>query len=244
MAEPHPGGGNENDMHALKPLRSGAKAGRRSMVVWDRAGIDFGFWGEAKRLGIYFISREKAHMDIGVIGLNPKFDRGDPRNAGVGADGFVGPGGGGSMLRRVSYSDAKGATYQYLTPEMTLPAWHIVLLFKQRWEIGQVFDEVKNKMRERQSWASSDAAKEANANSICLAHKLMVLLEDGIENKEDVSNAAERKRKSARGAESKRSGAGHVATRMRRFTVRSVKFVRWLQNFFLCTTARLAGVTR
>ncbi len=88
-------------------------------------------------------------------------------------------------------------------------------------------------MYERKSWASSDAAKEANANLICLAHNLMVLLEDKIENKEDVSNVAERKRKSGRESESRRSGAGYVATLMQRITVRSVKFVRWLQNFML-----------
>ncbi len=74
FAEPRPGGGNEHDMHALKrvgakALRFGAKVGRKSMIVWDRACIDFGFWEEAKRLGVYFISREKANMDIQVIGL-------------------------------------------------------------------------------------------------------------------------------------------------------------------------------
>ena len=235
LAELRPGGGNEHDMHALKrlgpeALRFGAKVGRKSMVVWDRASIDFAFWEQAKRLGVYFVSREKANMKPEVIGLTPHFDRGDTRNAGVIADELVGPGGGGAMIRRVSYTDAKGTTYRYLTDEMTLPAWVIVLLFKQRWDIEKVFDEVKNKMQERKSWASSPEAKEANANFICLAHNLMVLLEDGIENGEDVSNVAERKRKSERETEAKKSGAGHVATLIQRFTVRSVKFVRWLRN--------------
>ena len=47
------------------------------MVVWDRAGIDFGFWEESKRLGVYFVSREKANMKIEVLGLTPGFDRAD-----------------------------------------------------------------------------------------------------------------------------------------------------------------------
>ena len=38
-------------------------------------------------------------------------------------------------------------------------------------------------------------------------------------------------RKSERFEEAKESGAGYVATMMQRFTVRSVKFVRWLRNF-------------
>jgi hypothetical protein len=114
---------------------------------------------------------------------------------------------------------------------MKLPAWVIVLLFKQRWDIEKVFDEVKNKMRERKSWASSKAAKEANANFICLTHNLMMLFEDEIEKAEEISNTPEKERKSEREAEAKESGAGYVATLIQRFTVRSVKFVRWLQNF-------------
>ena len=59
-------------------------------------------------------------MKIEVIGLTPGFDRADPRNAGVSADELVGPGGGGAMLRRVAYTDAKGTTYKYLTHNLML----------------------------------------------------------------------------------------------------------------------------
>ena len=252
LAEPRPGGGNEHDMHALKrvgakALRFGAKVGRKVMIVWDRAGIDFGFWEESKRLGIYFISREKANMKIEVIGLSD-FDRDDSRNAGVIADDLVGPGGGGAMLRRVTYTDAKGVTYKYLTTEMKLPAWVIVLLFKQRWDIEKVFDELKNKMLERKSWASGTTAKEMHANFTCLTHNLMMLLEDEIEKEDEIGNEPERQRKSKREKEAKASGAGHVATMMQRVTVRSVKFVRWLRNFIYRETnwsdalARLAKI--
>lgn len=241
LAEPRPGGGNEHDMHALKrlgakALRFGAKAGRKSMIVWDRAAIDFGFWEDAKRFGTYFVSREKANMKIEVIGLTPGFDRADPRNAGVGADEFVAPGGGGAMLRRVTYTDAKGTTYRYLTNEMKLPAWVIVLLFKLRWDLEKVFDEVKNKMLERKSWASGNTAKQMHANLICLTHNLMLLLEDEIEKDSGISNLPERERKSEREEEARKSGAGYVATMIQRFTVRSVKFVRWLRNFIYSET--------
>jgi len=76
----------------------------------------------------------------------------------------------------------------------------------------------------------------------------MVLLEDEIEKRDDVTNVAERKRKSEREAEAKGAGAGYVATLIQRFTVRSVKFVRWLRNFMYCETgwgkalARLAKI--
>jgi len=253
LAERRPGGGNEHDMHALKrvgakALRFDAKVGRKVMIVWDRACIDFGFWEESKRLGIYFISREKANMEIQVIGLNSNFAREDPHNAGITADELVGPGVGGWMLRRVTYTDAKGTTYKYLTTEMKLPAWVIVLLFKQRWDIEKVFDEVKNKMLERKSWASGKTAKTMHANFVCLTHNLLVLLEDEIGKNEMINNTPERERKSKREEEVKKSGAGYVATMMQRFTVRSVKFVRWLRNFMYVETswsdalARLAKI--
>ena len=250
LAEIRPGGGNEHDMHALKrkgsgALRLGAPKGRKVMVVWDRACIDFEFWAVAKRRhGVYFISREKANMGIEVMGMTPGFDREDPRNAGVDADEFVGPGGGGTMLRRVTYTDTKGTTYKYLTTEMKLPAWVIVLLFKARWDIEKVFDEVKNKLLERKSWASSDTAKVMHANFICLTHNLMVLLEDEIENVEGTCNLIERKRKSKREEEAKESGAGYVATAIQRFTVRSVKFVRWLRNFLYSEAPWSHAITR
>ena len=58
-----------------------------------------------------------------------------------------------------------------------------------------------------------------------------MLLEKEIEKTEGISNVAERKRKTKRELKAKRSGASYVATLIQRFTVRSVKFVRWLRNF-------------
>jgi hypothetical protein len=237
LAEIRPGGGNEHDMHALKrkqiaALRPAAPAGRKVMVVWDPAGIDFGFWAGAKRSGVYFISREKANMDLTPMGQVPGFDRADPRNAGVSADEFVGPGGsGGDMMRRVTYTDAKGTTYRLLTTEFKLPAWVIVLLYKQRWDIEKVFDEIKNKMLERKSWASGETAKTMHATFLCLTHNLMLLLEADIEKADGVGNSAEKKRKAEVADEARKSGANYIAIALQRITVRSVKFVRWLRNF-------------
>jgi hypothetical protein len=55
----------ERDMHGLKrmdlqALRMGAAKGRKVIIVWDRAGIDFRQWHYWKDTGgLYFISREK-----------------------------------------------------------------------------------------------------------------------------------------------------------------------------------------
>ena len=182
-------------------------------------------------------------MKLTVNGIR-EFDRDDPRNAGVSADELVGPGGGGAMLRRVTYTDGPGVTYKFLTTEMTLPPGIIALLYKQRWDIEKVFDQVKNKMLERKSWASSDTAKIAHATFICLAHNLMVLLEEEIHTIEGVDNTPERERKKLREQETRKAGGGYVATALQRFTVRSVKFIRWLRNFVYRTVAWPDAIAR
>jgi len=227
----------EHDMHAIKrsdfaALRGGTPAGTKVILVWDRAGIDFAFWQKAKSsAGLYFLSREKENMNLMVSGNRP-FDRTDPRNAGVVADQLVSPGSGGAMLRRIVYIDpAEGVEYRYLTAETTLPPGLIVLLYKQRWDIEKVFDELKSKLYERTSWASGETAKTMHAVFLCLAHNLLVLLEEEILREEKVDNTSERGRKEERLEAAVKKGANFIGTALQRFTVRSLKFLRWVRNF-------------
>lgn len=108
------------------------------------------------------------------------FDRDAPCNAGVVSDENVGPGGGGgAMLRHIAYVDpVDGTTYVHLTTEMTLPPGILALIYKQRWDVENVFDELKSKLVEKQAWGSSPTAKSTQAPFLCLAHNLMVLLEE------------------------------------------------------------------
>ena len=160
------------------------------------------------------------------------FDRDDPRNAGVLADEYVGPRSGGAMFRRITYIDPLSAiSYAYITTEMTLPPGLLVLLYKHRWDIEKVFDELKSKLEERKSWASSPTAKTLHAQFLCLTHNLMVMLEEQILREEGVDNTGERERKNHRKQEDEKGGANFISTALQRFTVRSLKFIRWLRNF-------------
>lgn len=64
-----------------------------------------------------------------------------------------------------------------------MPPGLIAYLYKARWNIEKVFDQVKNKLNEKKAWATSDIAKEMQAQFVCLAHNLMHLFEDRIKNK-------------------------------------------------------------
>lgn len=227
----------EHDMHAIKRqetdiLRQGAPKGTKVIMVWDRAGIDFTYWQKVKRTaGLYFISLEKKNMKLSTLG-NRDFDRADERNDGVVSDELVGPGSGGSAIRRVAYVDpVEQKRYVYITTEMTLPPGMIALLYKKRWDIEKVFDEFKNKLCEKKAWGSSAEAKGQNAQFLCLAHNLLVLLEQMLHEEEGVENKKEKKRKAKRLAEVRSKGGNFVATAVQRFTVRPLKFIRWLRNF-------------
>jgi hypothetical protein len=64
----------EHDLRALKALsadilRQGAAKGRKVLLVWDRAAIDFQQWHRWKHQnGIYFLSREKENMRLDTLG--------------------------------------------------------------------------------------------------------------------------------------------------------------------------------
>ena len=237
------GGGRkaEHDMRAVKrvgakALRNGAKKGRKVIIVWDRAIVDTAFWDRAKRsYGVYFLTLEKDGMKL--EDARPKeLDWDDPRNAGVIDDEIGFSKTKKCKIRRIHYVDpSTGTGYTYLTTELTLPPGVLVLLYKQRWDIEKVFDELKTKLEEKKAWGSSKEAKSIQAIFECLTHNLMLLLQHELESKEEVINEKEIDRRMKRKAkveeDSEQSGgATFVATAMQRITQRTLKFIRWLRN--------------
>ena len=241
----------EHDMHAMKrlpvdALRGGQPKGTKVILAWDKAGIDFNWWYKVKMSsGLYFISREKENMKL-IRSGNRSFDREDHRNAGVVSDEYVGPGGGaGTVLRRITYLDPiEGTTYVYLTTEMTLPPGILALIYKQRWDVEKTFDELKSKLVEKKAWGSSPTAKSTQALFLCLTHNLMVLLEEDLRRVERIDNAPERKRKARRKEQAEKNGANYIVTALQRFTVRTLKFIRWLRNFVYRETSWETAVAR
>lgn len=141
------------------------------------------------------------------------------------------------QLRRIVYKNPKdGKVYTYLTNDNTLPAGILVLLYKHRWDQEKVFDVLKNKMEERKSWASSDTAKQAHAMFECLAHNLLLLLEDTLINEEGLIDECERKKDLGRNRAGsperlrlKKEG-NMVNTAITRATQRTQRFIRWVRT--------------
>ena len=192
----------EHDTRALKrldieTLRQLAPKGRKVIYVWDRAGIDFLQWFKWKHLGgIYFISREKKNMEPMVIG-ELYYDKKDPVNKGVQEFQIIGCAAGVMMHRVVYKCPITGEIYNFVTSLRNIPPGLIAYLYRTRWDIEKIFDQVKNKLSEKKAWATSDIAKEMQAQFVCMAHNLMLILEGCIK-KEGIDNEIENNRRRKR----------------------------------------------
>lgn len=230
----------EHDTRALKgleieTLRQSAPKGRKVLYVWDRAGIDFLQWFKWKHVGgIYFVSREKKNMDLMVM-AELGYDKKDPVNAGVLSYQLVGCSAGVTMHRVVYKCPISGDIYRFVTSLGKIPPGIIAYLYKTRWDIEKIFDQVKNKLAEKKAWATSDTAKKMQAQFVCIAHNLMLILEGCLE-EEGIGNEIENNRRNKRLekvlASSKINNEKLPAFLMqpKRATQRSVKFIRWLRN--------------
>ena len=240
LARPAPGRKTEHDITALKrlnpdQLRMGEPQGRKVVLVYDMAIIDFIQWYKWKQAkGIYIVTREKENMSLIPCGRRA-FDRNDPRNNGVVSDEQAGTSKS-TLVRRITYIDpVDGKKYAFITNEMTLPPGLIVFFYKKRWTIEKLFNQLKNKLLERQAWAKSPTAKCQHAVFLCLAHNLMLLLERKIEKEEGIADNKILRRRTAQVlANVKKSKAASrslspMLCMVHRSVERSLQFIRWLR---------------
>lgn len=237
----------EHDIRALKrmdtdTLRRSAPKGRKVLYVWDKAGIDFMQWFKWKHAsGIYFISREKENMDLMMMGHLP-IDRKDPINAGVLSYDIVGCAAG-VMMHRVKYQcPFSGKKYNFVTSLPYVAPGLIAYLYKCRWNIEKVFDQVKNKLSEKKAWATSVTAKTMQAQFICLSHNLMLIFEkylerNGIKNIKENDRRQSRLDKALKNTSCSKKKLPLFLTTPRRASQRPLKFIRWLRNHLYTNTS-------
>ena len=126
---------------------------------------------------------------------------------------------------------------------MTLPPGLFAHLYHRRWQIEKVFDCLKNKLNEKKSWATSQTAKAAQAEFLCLTHNLIRRLEQQLAHQEGVVNQPDRKRRQDRLARQKalteKAGRLWPSTweTLQKPVQYSVKLIRWLR---FCIPSRLA----
>ncbi len=252
ITKPAKGKKKEHEITAIKRsngqvLRMGAAKKTKVIHAYDPAIIDYHAWHCWKQAyGIYIITREKSNSKLITIGLRD-WDRDDSRNIGVLSDEFVESSSGTSM-RRVRYLDpVTGKEYVYLTTEMTLPPGLIACIYKKRWDIEKVFDEIKNKLGQKQAWGKSETCKIQQALFITIAHNLMAILEFILETEDGiVDEKVQRKQADRQGKEiQKANEAGRKMNPLmgitHKATQRSLQFIRWLRyELYMNTPWQLA----
>ena len=232
----------EHDIRALKrstidALRQGAPRGRKVLIAYDRAVIDFRQWHQWKQgSGIYIITRCKENMALIKCGDLP-FDCGDTINAGVLADELVGPGGSGVMMRRIRFHDVINARdFEFLTnvTDRRVPPGVLAFVYRLRWNIEKSFDEFKSKLGQTKAWATSATAKSMQAQFMCLSTNLLTLLEHQLQSAEAITNKPEEQRRAQRLEKAKRDAARQDAVLpgalflVQGITQHTVKFIRWV----------------
>ena len=227
----------EHDMRVLKrtnidALRQGAPIRRKVLWVWDRAGIDFLQWYKWKKgSGIYFLSRSKENMKPETLAEHPWED--GPLNLGVVSDRTVSTSAGMSVRQVVFKDPVTGKTLTFITNlPLSIPPGVIAQLYRMRWDIEKVFDELKNKMGETKAWASSANAKSMQANFLCIAHNLLELQSMVLDTEQDITNKAEIERKNrvlTQVNKDNPNGLPKLYLDLQRVTQHSVKLIRWIR---------------
>ena len=152
--------GKKGDITAGKEMQLHTKLERGSIVVFDRAYIDYAWWNTLNESGIFFVSRVNKNTYIAVVGQHNT-----PKERGVLSDDRVLVGEYGGMkkyphtLRCVRYMDAKTKkVYTYLTNNFNLSALEIACVYKDRWQIELFFKWIKQNLKIKTFLGTSENA--------------------------------------------------------------------------------------
>lgn len=140
--------GKDSDIAIAKKLSFNLEKG--SIMVFDRAYIDYSWWNRLDKDGLFFVSRVKTSLRIDVVGQHKT-----QLNGSILADDIVMCGEyqgmkkyDGKVMRRIRFLDKeKGQIYEYLTNNFELSAQEVALIYKERWQIELFFKWIKQNLK-------------------------------------------------------------------------------------------------
>jgi hypothetical protein len=152
----HISNGKMHDVHALDMLLPEPGA----IYVMDRGYIDFARLYVLQQAGAFFVTRAKSNLDAHRV-----YSSATDQTTGVIADQTIALGGVRTSkdypvhLRRVRFRDAETKkTLVFLTNQTTLPALTICGLYKSRWQVELFFKWIKQHLRIKQFYGTSENA--------------------------------------------------------------------------------------
>jgi hypothetical protein len=137
--------GKVGDMTAGREMKLWEKLEKGSIVVFDRAYIDFAWWQKLEERGLFFVSRTKSNQSFVVVGQH------NAPEGTVLADEYVLRGEGNTSLvyperlRRVRIAH-EDAVYEYVTNNTKLSALQIAEIYTARWHVELFFKWIKQNL--------------------------------------------------------------------------------------------------
>jgi transposase len=152
----HVSNGKMHDVHALDMILPEAGA----IYVMDRGYVDFARLYGLHQAGAFFVTRAKSNLNAHRV-----YSAATDRATGVIADQTITLDGHYTRqdypvhLRRVRFRDPKtGKTLVFLTNQTALPALTICDLYKSRWQVELFFKWIKQHLRIKQFYGTSENA--------------------------------------------------------------------------------------
>lgn len=143
-----------------------------SILVFDRGYVDYEWWFELDRKGIFFVTRTKSNVIFVVsekrkpihpqVLADESIWLGDPLRARYNKE-----------MRRVKYLDKIHGEYIFITNNFKLKAEEIALIYKERWQIELFFKWIKQNLKVKTFLGTS---KNAVLNQIWVAMIYYLLL--------------------------------------------------------------------
>ena len=152
----HISDGKLHDVHSLDMLLSEPGA----IYVMDRGYVDFARLHVLHQAGAFFVTRAKSNLDAHRIYSAPT-DRttGVMCDQAIALDGYLTKRDYPAPLRPVRFRDVEtGKTLVFLTNQATLPALTICALYKSRWQVELFFKWIKQHLRIKQFYGTSENA--------------------------------------------------------------------------------------
>ncbi len=152
----HVSDGKLHDVYALDLLTPEAGA----IYVMDRGYVDFARLYRLPLAGAFFVTRAKSNLKTHRV-YSAQTDRGTGIlcDQTIALDGFYSKQDYPTYLRRVRFNDPEtGKTLVFLTNQMTLPAATICALYKSRWQVELFFKWIKQHLRIKQFFGTSENA--------------------------------------------------------------------------------------
>ena len=225
-------------------LRCGAAKGKSTLMVYDKAVVDFRFAYNLKQSkSIYQVTGWKDNFAPMTVMPRP-IDRSNPANALVSADETVYFNNTPGPWRRITATcpDSK-EVYVTLTNEMTLPPGVLNQVRRLRWNIEKIFDLHERKLDETKAWTANETGKRIQAIAISIAHNLLRLFgakserEEGIVDTKVIKAWHQRLADRAKmAAQAGRELPLKLYQDLYRPTEVSLQFIRWLRSMLIRAT--------